>query len=127
MKVLIADLFSQTAIDELTSVGIEVVYNHELNGDSLKAALINESPQVLVVRSTKVTADIISGVKSLELIIRAGAGVDTIDIKAATNQAIYVANCPGKNAAAVAELVMGHIISVDRRLPENYALLKQGK
>ena len=127
MKVLIADLFSLAAIQELSSAGIEVIYNHELNGDSLKAVIQTESPQIVVVRSTKVTSEIILAAKSVELIIRAGAGVDNIDITAATNQAIYVANCPGKNSVAVAELVMGHIISVDRRLAENYTLLKQGK
>ena len=127
MKVLIADLFSQSALDSLASGGIQVVYDHQLNGESLRSALIAENPQILVVRSTKVTADIISASPSLEFIIRAGAGVDNIDTQAASKHSIFVANCPGKNSIAVAELVMGHILSVDRRLAENYALLKQGK
>lgn len=127
MKVLIADLFSQSALDSLSSAGIQVVYNHQLNGDSLKSAIISENPQILVVRSTKVTGDIISSSPSLEFIIRAGAGVDNIDTQTASKHSIFVANCPGKNSVAVAELVMGHILSVDRRLAENYSLLKQGK
>lgn len=127
MKVLVADLFSQAALDEMSNAGVQVIYNHALNGDSLKAALQSEAPEVLVVRSTKVTGDMITSSPSLEFIIRAGAGVDNIDCVAASKNSIFVANCPGKNSVAVAELVMGHILSVDRRLPENYALLKQGK
>lgn len=127
MKVLIADLFSQSALDELATSGIEVVYEHALNGDSLKNALTTIAPNVLVVRSTKVTSEHIQAATGLELIIRAGAGVDNIDIAAASKYSIFVANCPGKNSVAVAELVLGHILSVDRRLPENYTLLKQGK
>ncbi|OMJ85798.1 hypothetical protein SteCoe_12790 [Stentor coeruleus] len=127
MKVLVADLFSQAALEEMSNSGIQVIYNHALNGDSLKAVLQSEAPEVLVVRSTKVTGDMIASSPSLEFIIRAGAGVDNIDCVAASKNSIYVANCPGKNSVAVAELVMGHILSVDRRLPENYSLLKQGK
>ena len=127
MKVLIADLFSQSALDELTSAGIPFIYNHQLAGDSLKACLESESPEILVVRSTKVTSDMITASPSLEVIIRAGAGTDNIDTSTASTHSIIVANCPGKNSIAVAELVMGHMLSVDRRLPENYSLLKQGR
>lgn len=127
MKVVIADLFSQDAIEELQASGIELVYNPSLNGESLKQALIAESPQILVVRSTKVPGDIINSSPGLEFIIRAGAGTDNIDTNAASSLNIFVANCPGKNSVAVAELVIGHMISIDRRLPENYSLLKQGK
>jgi D-3-phosphoglycerate dehydrogenase len=63
----------------------------------------------------------------LALIIRAGAGYDTIDVAHASTKGVYVANCPGKNATAVAELAMGLIISIDRRLGENYMLQKEGK
>ena len=81
----------------------------------------------MIVRSTKVTADDIDAFSGLSLIIRAGAGYDTIDVAHASTKGVYVANCPGKNATAVAELTMGLIISIDRRLWENYALQKEGK
>lgn len=61
------------------------------------------------------------------MVIRAGAGVDTIDVSHCAKQGIYVANCPGKNADAVAELAMGLILSIDRRLAEGVQLLKEGK
>ncbi|CAG9333748.1 unnamed protein product [Blepharisma stoltei] len=127
MKVLIADLFSQAAIEEIQRSGIELVYNHQLNGDSLAAELTNFAPEILVVRSTKVTSQHINASPALEFIIRAGAGTDNIDSKAASSKGIYVANCPGKNSIAVAELVLALMLSVDRRIPEGVALLKQGK
>jgi D-3-phosphoglycerate dehydrogenase len=74
-----------------------------------------------------VTADIVNANPKLQLIIRAGAGVDTIDVVHCAKQGIYVANCPGKNSHAVAELTLGLILSIDRRIGEGYALLKEGK
>jgi D-3-phosphoglycerate dehydrogenase len=64
---------------------------------------------------------------SLKLIVRAGAGVNTIDVKAATARGIQVANCPGKNSIAVAELAFGLLLSLDRRIPDNVADLRAGK
>jgi D-3-phosphoglycerate dehydrogenase len=63
----------------------------------------------------------------LSLIVRAGAGYNTIDVAAASRRGIYVANCPGKNAIAVAELAFGLLLSIDRRIPDNVAELRAGK
>jgi D-3-phosphoglycerate dehydrogenase len=63
---------------------------------------------------------------SLKLIIRAGAGYNTIDVKAAAEKGIIVANCPGKNSIAVAELAFGLMLAVDRRIPDNTADLRAG-
>ena len=84
-------------------------------------------PDILIVRSKKIEAKHIDADENLKVIIRAGAGYDTIDVEHATAKKVTVANCPGKNATAVAELTMGLILSVDRRLGENYALQKEGK
>ena len=127
MKAVISDLFSQSALEELRNNGIECLYDHTLKGPALIEAIAAEKPQILVVRSTKVTAELIRAAPSLELIVRAGAGTDNIDNAEASKRGIYVTNCPGKNSIAVAELVMGFICSVDRRIPENVMLLKQGK
>ncbi|CAI2372056.1 unnamed protein product [Moneuplotes crassus] len=124
---LICDVFSQEGIRSLTEDGYEVVYNKDLAGDGLVEEVRSLQPEVLVVRSTKVTKGVIDASSNLKVIIRAGAGTDTIDVEYATTQGIYVANCPGKNATAVAELAMGLIISIDRRLAENYLFQKQGK
>jgi len=82
---------------------------------------------VLVVRGTEVKAPAIAAGDALTLVIRAGAGVNTIDVKAASARGVFVANCPGKNAIAVAELTMGLLLALDRRIPDNAADLRAGK
>lgn len=127
MKILIADKFSSKAIEELRTLGNLVTYNAELSDGALTSALKEVEPNVLVVRSTKVTAAMLSSAESLQLVVRAGAGVNTIDVEAASRLGVFIANCPGKNAVAVAELVMGLILALDRRIPDNVALFRQGK
>ena len=63
----------------------------------------------------------------LQLVVRAGAGYDTIDVDHCAKQSVYVANCPGKNSHAVAELTLGLILSIDRRIPEGVQLLREQK
>jgi D-3-phosphoglycerate dehydrogenase len=125
-KILLADKLHPTCIAALQQIKMmEVINRPELNADTLAAAL--GDIDILVVRSTKVTADALAAAKSLSLIIRAGAGVNTIDVKAASARGIYVTNCPGKNAAAVAELTLGLILSIDRHIPDNVIELRQGR
>src|SRR5262249_41372929 len=62
----------------------------------------------------------------LSLIVRAGAGYNTIDVAGASKRGIYVSNCPGKNAIAVAELAFGLLLSLDRRVPDNVAEMRGG-
>src|SRR5262249_6072206 len=77
--------------------------------------------------STQVTAEQVKAGRALSLIVRAGAGVNTIDVAAASERGIYVANCPGKNACAVAELAIGHLVNLDRRLVDNAVALREGR
>ncbi len=123
MRVLIADAFSASAIQSMKDKGMEVHYNDKLAGDVFKAAMTEHNPHVLVVRSKKVDAGVINAGAGLQLIVRAGAGTDTIDVAHAAKQGIYVANCPGKNANAVSELTIGLILSIDRRMAEGNELL----
>jgi D-3-phosphoglycerate dehydrogenase len=81
---------------------------------------------VLVVRSTPVTEPMLRKGR-LSLIVRAGAGVNTIDVEAASRRGIYVSNCPGKNSIAVAELAFGLILALDRRIPDNVNDLRAGR
>lgn len=106
---------------------MQVHYNDKLAGDALKGAMVEHNPNVLVVRSTKVDQATINSGAALQLIVRAGAGTDTIDVNHAAKRGIYVANCPGKNANAVSELTMGLILCIDRRMAEGNQLLKEGK
>ena len=127
MKVLIADLFSEEGMVELKAQGIEIQYDKNLSGETLDKTLAEFQPSILVVRSTKVTKTAIDANPSLELIIRAGAGYDTIDFAYASTKGVYVCNCPGKNSTAVAELAMGQILNIDRRLADGVSLLREGK
>ena len=125
MKVLVADQFEQSGLDGLRAAGCDVVYDAALQDDALAAALADTRAQVLVVRSTKVTAAMMDA-GHLSLIVRAGAGYNTIDVAHASARGIYVSNCPGKNAIAVAELAFGLILALDRRIPDNVAALRAG-
>lgn len=126
MRVLIADKLSSIVPDRLEAIGCAVTSDPALKDDDLLAALRLHDPQVLVVRSTKVHAGHIDAAPSLSLIIRGGAGVNTIDVAHASGRGIYVANCPGKNAVAVAELTMGMLINLDRRIADNVVALRDG-
>jgi D-3-phosphoglycerate dehydrogenase len=126
VKVLIADKFEKSGIEGLKAAGCEVIFQPDAKGDSLVAAIKETGAPVLVVRSNKVTEPMLdAGV--LSLIVRAGAGVNTIDVAGASKRGIYVSNCPGKNSVAVAELAMGLILSIDRRIPDNVIELRAGK
>jgi D-3-phosphoglycerate dehydrogenase len=126
MKVLVADPFEQSGLDGLRAAGCEVIHDAALKDDALVSALAETGAGVLVVRSTKVTAAMMDAGR-LALIVRAGAGYNTIDVGAASARGIYVSNCPGKNAIAVAELTMGLILALDRRIPDNVAELRAGR
>jgi D-3-phosphoglycerate dehydrogenase len=126
MVVLIADQFEQTGIDGIAAAGCEVIYQPALAEQQLAEALASTRADVLVVRSTKVTDAMLAGA-SLSLIVRAGAGVNTIDVHAASRRGIYVSNCPGKNAIAVAELTFALMLALDRRIAENVIDLRAGK
>jgi len=126
MKVLIADQFEQSGLAGLAEAGCEVFFDPALGGGALAAALHETRAEVLVVRSTKVTEDMMDG-GDLALIVRAGAGYNTIDIAAASARGIYVSNCPGRNSVAVAELAFGLILALDRRIPDNVVALRAGR
>jgi D-3-phosphoglycerate dehydrogenase / 2-oxoglutarate reductase len=126
MKVLVADKFEQSGVEGLQAAGCEVVYQPDLKDEALADAIASTRAEVLVVRGTPVTANMLDSGR-LSLIVRAGAGYNTIDVAGASNRGIYVSNCPGKNAIAVAELALALILALDRRVPENVAELRAGK
>ncbi len=127
MNILIADKFEDFGLAELNKRGYDVSFEPDLKDDSLLAALKEKDPDILVVRSTKVPESMIAAAGKLAVIIRAGAGFDTIDTKAARAKNIAVANCPGMNSTAVAELALGLMLSVDRRIPDQVASLRKGE
>ncbi|HKJ82190.1 MAG TPA: NAD(P)-dependent oxidoreductase, partial [Ignavibacteriaceae bacterium] len=125
VKVLVADKFPEQYIKEMKELNLDVTYSPKLGENDLPGEI--KDTDILVVRSTKVNAKTIESGNNLNLIIRAGAGVNNINISAANQKGIYVANCPGMNSVAVAELAMGLMISLDRRIPDNVMDFKNGK
>jgi D-3-phosphoglycerate dehydrogenase len=126
MKVLIADKFEQSGRDGLQAIGCEVSYQPDLKDEVLVEAVREAAPDVLVVRSTKVTEAMLEA-GALKLVVRAGAGYNTIDVAAASRRGIYVSNCPGKNSIAVAELAFALILALDRRIADNVISLRRGE
>lgn len=124
MKILIADAFSEVHLQGLRQLGLTVDYRPQLGAADLPAAI--PGCQILVVRSTQVSAATIAASDALALIVRAGAGVNTIDRAAASARGVFVANCPGQNAVAVAELTLGLLVALDRRIPDQVAELRAG-
>lgn len=127
VRVLFADKLPDRARLRLVSQGFEVRSEPKLEGDSLAARLGDWDPHVVVVRSTKFGAAHAAAGRSLQLVVRAGAGTDTIDVGACSGRAVLVANCPGKNAVAVAELTLGLLLAIDRRIPDAVADLRAGR
>jgi D-3-phosphoglycerate dehydrogenase / 2-oxoglutarate reductase len=126
MRVLIADKFEQSGRDGLQALGCDISYQPDLKDEALAAAIKKEAPDVLVVRGTKVTEPMLDA-GPVKLVVRAGAGFNTIDVAAASKRGIYVSNCPGKNSIAVAELAFALILALDRRIADNVVTLRRGE
>jgi D-3-phosphoglycerate dehydrogenase len=125
MRVLIADKFEQSGRDGLDAAGCEFSYQPDVKDETLVEAIRSYQPDALVVRSTKVTEAMLDA-GALKLIVRAGAGYNTIDVAAASRRGVYVSNCPGKNSVAVAELAFALILALDRRIADNVIELRAG-
>src|SRR5260370_39081767 len=125
MRVLVADEFPKAQLEALRGLGLTVDFQPQLKAEDLPVAARDAS--ILIVRGIEVTEKVFAQASALCLVIRAGAGVNTIDVKAASAHGVYVANCPGQNAIAVAELTWGLILAVDRRIPDAVAALREGK
>lgn len=126
MKVLVVDKLPEFSICQLKSLGCEVLNMVGLAGPDLTETVRETGCDALVVRSTKVPRETLIAGDNLKLVIRAGSGVDTIDVSAADEKDIRVCNCPGMNSVAVAELVLGMMIALDRQIVEESEDLKRG-
>jgi len=124
VKVLIADKFPEKYIQQMKDLDLEVIYEPKLGEKDLVESA--KEVDILVVRSTIVNEATINNSINLNLIIRAGSGVNNINIQAANKKGIYIANCPGMNAVAVAELAIGLMISLDRSIPDNVIDFQNG-
>ena len=125
MKILVADKLPESCLEQLGELASAIAYRPSLTAEELPGNIADVG--ILIVRSTRVPPEAIARAKSLQMIVRAGAGVNTIALEEASAEGIFVANCPGKSAAAVAELTFGLILALDRRIVENTVELRQGR
>ena len=125
MKILFADALPEFHVDILRQRGDECVVEPDISAEDLPNAL--EGIDVLVVRSTKVTAEAIASSDQLSLVVRSGAGTNTIDCQAAADAGIYVCNVPGTNSVAVAELTLGLLLAIDRHIADCVVDLRNGQ
>ncbi|MCS7228769.1 MAG: phosphoglycerate dehydrogenase [Candidatus Kryptonium sp.] len=125
MKVLITDPIEESCVNILRNEGFEVDLKPGISKDELKS-IINDYVALIVRSGTKVTADIINEARKLKIIGRAGAGVDNIDVDAATRRGIIVMNTPGGNTISTAEHTMSLILALARNIPQACNDLKAG-
>ncbi|KAM3840229.1 D-3-phosphoglycerate dehydrogenase [Vipera latastei] len=125
-KVLISDSLDPCCKQILEAAGIQVLEKINLSKEQLQAEI--KDVDGLIVRSaTKVTAEIINAAEKLQIIGRAGTGVDNVDVEAATRKGILVMNTPTGNSLSAAELTCGMIMSLARQIPQAAASMKEGK
>lgn len=125
-KILIPEKIDPICPQIFKDAGFEVDHRPTLTPEEL-AAIVGDYEGMVVRSSTKVTADIIAKAAKMKIIGRAGAGVDTIDVPAATAAKIIVMNTPGQNSNGVAELVFGLMLALVRHVVTGCVTLKAGR
>jgi D-3-phosphoglycerate dehydrogenase len=125
MRILVADRLPERFVEAMRSLGHQCEVDAALTETSLPGSMAGVD--VLVVRSTRVAASVFAAADSLRLVVRAGSGTNTIDCDAATRTGVLVANVPGRNSVAVAELTLGLLLAVDRDIPDNTSELRAGR
>jgi len=126
MKVLICDPTDPAALQIIEDAGIEVVDRSDITPEEL----LEEIPEYecMVVRSrTKVRTDVIDAADNLKAIVRAGVGLDNIDVSYAREQGIKVLNTPSASTQSVAELTIGYLLALARNIPQMTISMKAGK
>jgi D-3-phosphoglycerate dehydrogenase / 2-oxoglutarate reductase len=125
MRILVADRLPERFIEAMRTRGHHCEVDAGLTETSLPGSM--GGVEVLVVRSTRVAAGAFAASDSLRLVVRAGSGTNTIDCDEATRTGVLVANVPGRNSVAVAELTMGLMLAVDRAIPDSTSALRAGR
>jgi D-3-phosphoglycerate dehydrogenase / 2-oxoglutarate reductase len=117
VKLLITDGLSTDGLQMLEKSGqFEINFHKSVEKEALKGML--PSADAIIIRSaTKMTKDLIDLAPNLKVIMRAGAGVDNVDVDHATKKKVLVLNCPGTNNNAVAELTLGFLLGLMREIP----------
>jgi len=124
MKILVACTLPEDALQELRSLASETIYRPDLTAEQMPELVGDVS--VLIVGRTRVSPEVIAAGRSLEMIVRVGTNTSNIAVDEASAQGVFVCNCPHKDAIAVAELALGLLLALDRRLPEHIAAQQRG-
>lgn len=127
MKVLICDPLAESAIARLKGAGLEVVERTGMSPEELAAELAKGYDAVVVRSATKVRKAAIDAAVGLKLIVRAGVGLDNIDVEYAREKGIQVRNTPRASTDSVAELALAHMLALARALPQATISLREGK
>jgi D-3-phosphoglycerate dehydrogenase len=126
MRALICDPTAPGAIEKMRAAGIEVDVQDDITADELMEVL--PTYDGMVVRSrTKVRAPVIDKAKNLKVIVRGGVGLDNIDVDYARSKGIAVMNTPSASSASVAELTIGYLLALARRIPDATASMRAGQ
>ena len=126
MKVLICDKVSKDAIEKMRAAGLQVDDRAGITADELKA-VVGGYEAVVVRSATKVTAEVLEAAKALKLVVRGGVGVDNIDVKVAEAKGVAVKNTPAASTDSVAELAVGLMFALSRKIAQADASMKAGK
>ncbi|MFQ5805208.1 MAG: NAD(P)-dependent oxidoreductase [Phycisphaerae bacterium] len=124
MKILVGCSLPESALQELRSLGTEVLYEPDLTTERMEKLVRDVA--VLIVCRTRVSPEVIAAGKELQMIVRAGTDTANIAVEEASTQGIFVSNCPYKDAVAIAELIFGLLLALDRRVLENVAAFQKG-
>ncbi len=125
-RVLICDGLEAAGLDLLRGAGIEVEERPKLKGEALREAL-RAADGVIVRSATRILADELATPGRLRVIVRAGVGVDTIDVGAATRKGVLVMNTPGGNTVSTAEQTITLMMALARHIPAADLHVRQGK
>lgn len=126
MKVLISDNLAEVAVQKMKEAGLEVASKPGMSPEELKA-FVGEFDCLVVRSATKVTSDVIDAARNLKLIVRAGVGLDNVDVKAAGEKNIQVCNTPFATSITVAEHTFALLLALARKIPQAYQSLKSGE
>src|SRR6266446_1167711 len=125
-RVFISDKLESGGIELLRQAGIELDERSGLTGSALQEAL--QAADGVIVRSgTRITAELLENPGRLKAVVRAGVGVDNIDVAAATRRGIVVMNTPGGNTVSTAEHTITMLLALARHIPAADASLRQAK
>src|SRR4030066_989702 len=126
IKVLVCDRIADEGIRMMEKKGYEITDCCDLQKTQL-TSIIGDYDAIIVRSATKVTADLIENAKKLKVIGRAGEGLDNIDLKKAAEKGIAIVNTPHVSAVSVAELTIGHLLSLARNIVEGTISLREGR